>query len=96
MKHLRQYCAGIHADFMPPYLAAVMPQPHPAICPDKQSLIEDVCLAMKRLLALHGREMGAAGDFVKIKAIKEEIATVREWRDRVLEDYKRHLAAHGC
>lgn len=81
---------------MSPYLAAVMAQPQPAPCPDKHNLIEDVRLAMKRLIALHKREMEASRDFLNLQAIHEEIAIVSEWRDRVLAEYKRHLAAHGC
>lgn len=77
-----------------------MPQPQPAreTRLDKHGLIEDVRLAMNTLLQLNNRQMEAliAGDFGKVKAIQEELAQAREWKDSLIENYHRHVKEHGC
>ena len=74
-----------------------MPQPQPA-CADKYDLIEDVRLAMNTLIALNNRQMEAviAGDFGKVKALQEELAQAREWKESLIDNYHRHLQEHGC
>ncbi len=74
-----------------------MPQPQPA-CEDKRGLIEDVRLAMNTLIKLNNQQMEAviAGDFGKVKALQEELAEARLWKDSLIESYHRHVREHGC
>ena len=73
------------------------PKPAPK-CSDKQGLALDVQLAMKVIIELTNRQIEAvsAGDLAKLEALDKEIAEAREWKDSMVESYRKHVIRHCC
>lgn len=72
--------------------------PQSRTCLDKQALIEDIRVAMDRVISINNREMEAVvrGEFARLKPLKSELTEARHWKDSLLEEYYRHLREHGC
>lgn len=53
---------------------------------------------MNTIIALNNRQMEAviAGDFGKVRTLEAELAEAREWKDSLIESYRKHVQEHGC
>jgi hypothetical protein len=69
-----------------------------ARCPEKDSLEENIRLAMNQVIELNNREMQAVitGDFEALPNIKRDVIEARKWKDALLDSYHSHIRGHGC
>ena len=69
-----------------------------AQCPEKESILNKIQMAMTELIAIHDREVQALirGDITSDASLQRRLQQARDHKDLLIERLRGHVSEHGC